>query len=98
LFEDGQDANGDPVYVAIPAERNALRHPVFASLDVRASRSFDLRRGIFTAFIEISNLSNRNNRCCIDWDVEDGTNGLQLENSPDYWLPRLPAIGFRWEF
>ncbi len=90
---------GEPLYEAVPGPRNDLRHPAFGSLDLRLSRSSEFRRGTFTWFVEISNATNRRNVCCIDWDIADGPGDtLELENSKDYWLPLLPAVGFLWEF
>ena len=93
----------DPVtgmeVVAIPGVRNAEQLPHFASLDARVSRKFDVGRGSLTAFVEVSNLLNRNNICCIDYDLEDDQNGNEfLASSPDYLLPLLPAVGILWEF
>lgn len=99
LSDVGVDANGDTLYSVAPGPRNALRHPTFASLDVRLSRTFDLRRGSLMAFVEISNALDRRNLCCIDWDAESDIDGnLYLERGQDYWLPFLPAIGVLWEF
>ncbi len=94
LNEIGVDEDGEPLFAAVPGPRNALRLPSFASFDVRLSRTFEVSRGSLTAFIEISNLFNRRNVCCIDYDIEDG----ELESSEDYWLPLLPAIGVLWQF
>lgn len=89
------DASG----MAVPGRRNALQLPTYASLDFRLSRKFDARQGSLTAFIEVSNALNRRNVCCIDWDIgEDATGDPVLENSLDYWMPLLPAIGILWEF
>ena len=100
LSQIGLDpVTGEPVYEAAPEPRNELRHREFGSLDLRLSRTSELRRGTFTWFIEVSNVTDRRNVCCIDWDVADGPGGtLVLENSEDYWLPLLPAVGFLWEF
>jgi outer membrane receptor protein involved in Fe transport len=99
LVDGGVDADGEPLSVAVPGPRNALRHPNFASVDIRLSRRFDVRRGSLLAFVEISNLFDRRNVCCIDWDIEeDGSGNQVLEFSNDYWLPLLPAIGILWEF
>jgi outer membrane receptor protein involved in Fe transport len=85
--------------VAIPGVRNAELLPHFASLDARVSRKFDVGRGSLTAFVEVSNLLNRNNICCIDYDLEIDQSGNEfLESSPDYLLPLLPAVGILWEF
>ena len=100
LVEDGVDDEGEIEYVVIPGPRNAGRYPTFASLDFRVARKWKLRRGSFMAFLEISNLTNRDNQCCLDWDFEeDETTGEDVfERGVDYWLPRLPAIGVLWEF
>ena len=90
----GTDDDGEPIFEAIPGPRNAERLPSFASVDVRLSRSFDVKHGSLLAFIEVSNVLNRRNVCCIDWDIEDD----ELESSEDYWMPLLPAIGILWEF
>lgn len=82
-----------------PGPRNAMRHGIYASLDVRLSRRFDVRRGSLLAFVEISNLLNRRNECCLDWDIGENPAGEDiLERGLDYWMPLLPAIGILWEF
>lgn len=99
LLEDGVDEDGEPINVAVPGPRNELHHPTFASVDVRLSRRFKVRRGSLLAFIEISNLFNRRNVCCVDWDLdEDALGNDALEYSLDYWMPLLPAVGVLWEF
>ena len=99
LTQSGVDVNGDPILVVVPGPRNTFRHETFASIDVRVSRRFKIGRGILTAFVEISNATNRSNECCIDWDLADDAAGnAYIESSLDYWLPRLPAIGVLWEF
>ncbi len=99
LIDAGVDADGEPINVAVPGPRNQFRHPTFSSVDVRLSRKFDVRRGTLLAFVEISNVLNRRNVCCIDWDLEEDAAGNEsLEFSRDYWMPLLPAIGVLWEF
>lgn len=99
LEQNGTDSSGNPLFVAVPGPRNALRHGAFGSLDFRLSRRFNVPRGSLLAFVEVSNLSNRRNVCCTDWDVAFDSNDIPvLESSPDYWLPMLPAIGVLWEF
>ena len=99
LVQTGIDGAGEPIYQAVPGPRNARRLPTFSSLDLRVSRRFGVRRGTLLAFVEVSNAMNRRNVCCIDWDLTDGPNGAPaLENSRDYWMPLLPAIGILWEF
>ncbi len=91
------DPAGQPTSVAIPGPRNAERHGAFASVDARISRRFKVGKGTITAFFEVTNLFDRKNLCCRDYDLVDDTDD-ELELSDDYWLPRLPAIGILWEF
>jgi len=100
LVEDGVDDEGEPEFVAITGPRNAEQLGTFASLDFRISRKWKLQRGTFMAFFEISNLTNRSNECCIDWDFEEDedTGEDVFERGLDYWMPILPAIGVLWEF
>ena len=99
LLEVGIDSEGEPVFVAAPGNRNAQHHPSFASVDMRLSRRFNVRRGTLLAFVEVSNILNRRNVCCRDWDIgEDMLGNEMLEYSLDYWMPLLPAIGILWEF
>ena len=100
LIEDGVDDEGEIEYVAVSGPRNAGRHPTFASLDFRVSRTWKLRRGSLMAFLEVSNLTNRRNSCCLDFDFEEDedTGEDVFERGMDYWMPLLPAIGILWEF
>ena len=99
LEQNGTDADGEPIYVAIPGPRNALSVNTFASVDFRLSRTFDVPRGSLMLFFEVTNAFNRKNVCCVDWDVEFAVGeDPELDNSFDYWLPVLPAIGILWEF
>jgi outer membrane receptor protein involved in Fe transport len=100
LVEDGVDDEGEVEYVAVPGPRNAGRHSTFASLDFRVSRTWKLQRGSLMAFLEVSNLTNRRNPCCLDFDFEEDedTGEDVFERGVDYWMPLLPAIGVLWEF
>ena len=100
LIEDGVDDEGEPEFVAVTGPRNVEQHGTFASVDFRISRKWKLQRGSFMAFFEISNLTNRYNECCLDWDFEEDedTGEDVFERGLDYWMPLLPAIGVLWEF
>lgn len=98
-LEEVPGPGGTTGIVAVPGPRNAERLGYFASLDARISRRFDVGRGSITLFAEVSNLLNRKNVCCHDYDIETDDDGEHvLEYTEDYWLPLLPAIGFLWEF
>ena len=99
LVEAGIDEDGEPLYVAVPGRRNARNHDTFASVDFRIGRQFELSEGELTTFVEVSNVTNRRNGCCVDWDLaEDASGDEPLERELDYWLPLVPAIGVLWEF
>lgn len=93
-------SGGDIQRTAGPGPRNAGRYPTFANLDLRIARKWKLPRGRLPAFVEVSNLTNRRNQCCLDWDLEeDEVSGEDVfERGIDYWTPLLPAIGVLWEF
>jgi outer membrane receptor protein involved in Fe transport len=100
LIEDGVDEEGEPVFVAVTGSRNVEQLHSFGSLDFRVSRKWKLQRGSFMAFLEITNLTNRSNECCLDYDLEEDelTGEDVFERGIDYWLPLMPAIGVLWEF
>lgn len=95
--DDDDDEEGDIMLEFGP--RNAENFGIFASIDFRVSRKWALRNSRISAFFELSNALNRKNECCVDYDIEDeDADPLVLEESIDYWLPILPAIGVLWEF
>ena len=98
--EDGVDEDGEPEFVAIPGSRNVERLDSFASVDFRVSRSWKLKRGSLLAFFEVSNLTNRKNECCRDFDLEEDedTGEEYFESDVDYSMGLLPAVGILWEF
>ena len=94
-----EGADEDDEYTLVYGSRNTENFKTFASLDFRVSREWNLKNSRISAFFEISNALNRKNECCIDYDIEDeDADEIILEESIDYWLPVLPAIGILWEF
>ena len=49
-------------------------------------------------FLEISNLFNRDNDCCTEYEVDDETGELLLEIEAVNGLPFIPSAGFVWRF
>ncbi len=77
------------------SERNGSRYSDFHALDIRVSRDFDLTRGELTAFLEITNLYDRGNPCCIEYSVRrDGA----LASRDKRWPPLVPSLGVTWRF
>ena len=93
------NGNPEPDVVAQFGRRNAERLGSYLRADVRASRWFQLRDSKLQIFAEISNLQNRFNPCCVDFDYDfDGQGNIVLERAEDSWLPLIPELGIRWEF
>jgi outer membrane receptor protein involved in Fe transport len=76
-------------------ERNRQRYDTFASVDIRISRAFEVRRGELTAYLEVTNLLDRDNPCCTEYrfDVQG-----ELVSRTSHWLPLLPSLGLVWRF
>ena len=86
-------------YFPIPGPRNAQQLGTYFTLDFRISREIPVKTGRLSAFFEVSNLTNRQNPCCIDYDTdEDAAGEVVLDETIDDWLPIIPAIGIFWEF
>lgn len=95
-----QAPDGSLVIVPSLGPRNGERFDDFHRLDFRASRKVEVGKGSFAFFIEVLNLLNRENPCCVDdfsfTPRPDGT--VEVRRSEDYWLPIIPSFGFAWEF
>lgn len=79
--------------------RNSVRLDDFHALDVRINRSFPLSYGELDVFLEISNVFNESNACCIEPSAtrnDDGT--LILEREKQYWLGIVPSLGVLWRY
>jgi outer membrane receptor protein involved in Fe transport len=92
--------NGSIIIQPVVGERNADRFPSFQRFDVRVGRTWQLRRSDLQLFMEVTNLLDRKNVCCVDgFDFFLQTDGTVLvEEELDYWLPRIPSFGLLWEF
>jgi outer membrane receptor protein involved in Fe transport len=85
-------------YLPIPGLRNSEQYSTFFTLDFRISREFDVRKGRLSAFLEVTNTTNRDNPCCTDYDINDDVDPAELDKTEDFWVPVIPAIGILWEF
>lgn len=78
---------------------NSSRYSVFHTLDARVSRDFELRRGELTAFLEVTNLYDRQNPCCTEYSLQTGPGGTaNLVAREAHWLPIVPSLGVVWRF
>lgn len=98
-LETVANPDGSTSLVASTSPRNSLRHNVFHTVDARVSRSFDVKRGSLTAFLEVTNIYNRDNRCCVRYSLTTDPDGSQvLVANESNWLPLLPSLGVLWRF
>jgi len=79
---------------------NGERLGRYTRLDLRARRDVQVERGKLAFYVEITNLLNRENECCIeDFELGSSSAGAPvLEMEKGYWLPLLPSFGIQWEF
>lgn len=84
---------------AVIGARNGDRLGTFQSLDVRASRRFAMPRGELEAWLEVSNLTNHANACCIDYRPATSASGSQtLDPRVNTWLGIVPSVGVLWKY
>ena len=84
----------------IPGQRNSERLPHWFRLDGRVTKSIHTRRGELALALDIMNLTNHENVCCIS-DInpverEDRTLGAKRETRA--LVPFFPALSARWKF
>jgi hypothetical protein len=65
-------------------------------LDFRANRTFDIKRGRLTLFVEVLNATNRRNQRAIEVPRVDAFGFVS--NMTEELLPIIPSAGFRMEF
>lgn len=84
--------------IATVVGRNVDRVDFYRSFDVRALRTYELESSALTLSLELINVFDRSNPCCIEYEIgdEDETGELVLETL-DY-LPRIPSVGVTWKF
>jgi hypothetical protein len=79
--------------------RNAERYGAYSRIDLRANRDVLLRDSRISFYLEVTNLLNSENECCIEgYGVEQVPGGYALGIEKGHWLPMLPSFGFQWEF
>ena len=81
-------------------KRNAANVSNYSRFDARIARRFDLgEAGELTAFVEVSNLTKRNNDCCVEYQLEDEEGeDVFLDVEPRGSLPLIPSVGVLWKF
>lgn len=75
---------------------NSRRLPIYHRLDLRASRSRELRSGRLTFFVDVQNLYNRRNLAGFDLSLDEEAGTIELV--PERWPGIFPSLGITWEF
>ncbi len=89
----------DPFPLASAGKRNASNLSDYARIDMRVARRFDLgSAGELTAYAEVSNLTDRANVCCVEYQLENAGQGVLLDVEPRPSLPLIPSLGVLWKF
>ncbi|MGD9599206.1 MAG: TonB-dependent receptor [Steroidobacteraceae bacterium] len=79
--------------------RNAARLGPYLSVDLRVAREWPLSRGHLAAYLQVTNLLDRDNPCCTELDLPDeDTDPARLEVERISAYPLLPALGVTFEF
>jgi outer membrane cobalamin receptor len=74
------------------------RLPAYQRLDARFTRSWDTRRGRGSAFLDVFNLYNHDNRRAYSYSYNVSSTGVTVNREVEKLLPIFPSIGFSWEF
>ena len=80
--------------------RNSVRLSDYLRLDARAVRSFHTSRGDLQLELELVNLTDRNNVCCVDdYLITPNMEGsVDVDPEFNYWLGITPTFSLMWEF
>jgi hypothetical protein len=84
--------------VAVAGPRNAVRLATVRRLDMRASRDFAVGAGALRFFAEVTNLTNRNNPCCLVYEPAT-VNGLPALARRERGRAGITGnLGLLWQF
>jgi outer membrane receptor protein involved in Fe transport len=89
--------NGGRVIVRSYGPTLGARLPAYHRLDLRASRTFKVRAGEITVFLDIFNAYDHANPIAYDYDTSVAAGVLKVVKRPRNMLPILPTAGITWE-
>ncbi len=86
--------------VAVPGPRNAERLSATRRIDFRASRTYAAGGGSVRVFAEVTNLTGRENVCCLRYEQADAPIGAPPGLAVDtrQGLPLTVNFGALWQF
>ena len=90
----------EPFPLVDVAKRNASRISDYLRIDARVARRFEFESaGELTAFIEVTNLINRANDCCVEYQLEDEElEEVFLDVEATNSIELVPSVGVVWKF
>ncbi len=84
----------------VAGPRNSDRFAPYGRLDLKVARTFPLRRGRLLLALQIANLTDRTNECCVDEFLfstrPDGS--VATERLVNPWIGITPSFSLVWEF
>jgi len=86
----------EETFAVVFGRLNSERLPPYHRLDLRASRSWERRRGRLTFFVDVQNVYDRQNLGGFDLQV-DADEGV-LDLAQEHWAGIFPSLGISWEF
>jgi hypothetical protein len=95
-IEDPEDPEAEPVLAAVFGPLRSERLTDYHRLDLRASRSWRIRSGLLTFFVDVQNVYNRRNLSGFDLAIDDEEGVIGLDN--EYWPGTFPSFGISWQF
>lgn len=110
LFHDGTTSTrldtavvngpgGAQELVIVAGPRNGARLGNYQRIDLRANRDVKLRSGRLSFYLEVTNLLNHENPCCVESGrIEFGGGRPELVVEETNWLPMMPSFGVQFEF
>ncbi len=88
-----------PIPLVATGPRNAEKLGTYKRIDARAAREFPLSGGeTLTVFLEIYNLANHPNECCVQYEYTDETGTFDYLADNEDQVPFFPSLGFIWQF
>jgi len=79
--------------------RNEANLGTYARVDLRVNREVMLSNSKLSLYLEITNLLNRKNQCCVeDFELYPRPGQPVVEKEMGYYMPLLPSFGLQWEF
>ncbi|MEP7011806.1 MAG: TonB-dependent receptor [Acidobacteriota bacterium] len=95
LVADPDDPE-EATFAVVFGRLNSKRLPPYHRLDLRASRSWERRRGRLTFFVDVQNLYDRQNLGGFDLQVDAEAESFDLVK--EHWAGIFPSLGINWEF